>query len=813
MFVDTDMEVICALWEIGGAAMKDFRIDRHTLVLKKPASWWRSLWREALVSGNGVLGASFYGGTKYQTVMLTHTDLWHAGDNQKVPDVHESLARMRAKMDAGEFREASWEIVNELKARGYQSRLEAPLPVGDLNVTITPEGTFSHYQRALFMNRGEVCARWLDGESARETSGFVSRADDTIWYRICAEEPVQVDLKLEMHKNAGEKPGDCVQHIEESKECLATGDYLTYSAENVDGTDYGMAARVWTDGVRETVFGDTLRIKAARQIVIAIKVFIKGKKEENMPDLLEKLAEQDGNYDEALKRHRVLHEPLYGSAELRLGKEEGHCNEKLLEDAFWEASPTELIEKLWNFGRYLFISGTREDSNPFAMYGLWAGSYRPVWAHNMANENLQMIYWHCFAGNLGTIHEAVFRYYNERMDAYRENAGKLFGCRGIYMTAGTTPGVSSPTQVVPVIINWIGAGGWLAQHYVRYAAYKKDETYIKKEILPYLNEIAEFYEDFITFYPDGRIKLYPSVSPENTPQNFMPPENVQMAHPMPTTINSTIDLAIIKEFFTNMLKLSQKYGMYEERRPLWEKILSSIPPYKTNEYGAVREWQEDIFEDRYDHRHLSHIYPVFPGYEVNSVDNEKELVSYKKAVGLRKIDAQTGWSMAHMAAIYARFDDGEGAMECLDNMAKACLLPNFFTLHNDWRGMGITLDMEAAPVQLDAIMGYVNAVQEMIFYSSETLLKLLPALPERMKKGSIKRFRYADGSLDMSWNVDENSFEAVFEAVCPHVIRVKLPVYWKDYAVSCENAEIIREEDGILWADYKTGGKLKINVV
>ena len=808
--------------------MRDFTVNRDTMVLKNPASWWRNLWREALVSGNGVLGGSFYGGSKHQTVMLTHTDLWHAGENQEVPDVHEALQRMRDKMDAGEFREASWEIVNELKKKGYQSKLESPLPVGDLKITIVPKGTFSHYQRALFMDSGEACSQWLSMGKLYETCGFVSRADDMILYRICSEDTLEADLKLDMHKNAGEKLGDYVNHIEESKESRAFDSYLTYTAANVDGTDYGMAAKIVTDGEVEELFCDTLRVKNARQIVVAVKVFIRGEKEADIERLLKELADFDGDYEAALKRHKALHEPLYRSAELILG-EEGHCNEELLQQALWESSEPELVEKLWRFGRYLFISGTREDSNPFALYGLWAGSYRPIWAHNMANENLQMIYWHCFTGNLSAIHEAVFRYYNERMDEYRKNAGRLFGCRGIYMTAGTTPGVSSPTQVVPVIINWIGAGGWLAQHYVQYARYKKDEVYIKTEILPYLNGVAEFYEDFITFYPDGRIKLYPSVSPENTPQNFMPPENIQMAHPMPTTINSTIDLAIIKEFFTNMLVLSEEYGMYEDRRSLWEKILASIPPYKTNALGAIREWQEDTFEDRYDHRHLSHIYPVFPGYEVNSVDNKEELEAYKKAVSLRKIDAQTGWSMAHMAAIYARFDDGEKAMECLDNMAKSCLLPNFFTLHNDWRGMGITLDMDPSPVQLDAIMGYVNAVQEMIFYTSENLLKLLPALPEKLKKGSVKRFQYANGSLDMSWDMEKNEFEAVLEAKAPHTIRVKLPERFADCEISCEGAVAVREDsavrsteaygeaacgktEAILRVTYEQGGKLYLHV-
>ena len=160
---------------------------------------------------------------------------------------------------------------------------------------------------------------------------------------------------------------------------------------------------------------------------------------------------------------------------------------------------------------------------------------------------------------------------------------------------------------------------------------------------------------------------------------------------------------------------------------------------------------------------------------------------YKKAVALRKIDAQTGWSMVHMAAIYARFDEGEKAAECLDNMAKSCLLSNFFTLHNDWRGMSITLDMDPAPVQLDAALGYVNAVQEMILYASKDLLKILPALPKRLNSGKIRNFCYPDGEISLCWNRQEKMLRVKMTAARSHTIRVCLPDYvgiyrWKSGA-------------------------------
>ncbi len=790
--------------------MEQYRVDKNTLKLSYPASFWRNIWREALVSGDGTLGASFLGGSKYQTVIINHAKLWGGGSNAILPDVSQALGRMRARMDQGEYKEASWEIVNELKNKEYQAHMETPFPLGALKAVIAPKGTFRHYQRLLFMDKGVAAAEWLDNGSIRRTEGFVSRKEHMVLYRICAEQSdLDVSLWLDMHENAGEKTNDIRDYIKSHKKSWSKGRELIYLSENTDQSVYGMVARIYTEGTCREEQENQLHVTNAANLVIGLKVFVKGDPENEIPRLQKELEAFDGDYDRALKEHITLHRLLYHSARLSFAHEQNHTNEELLQEAFTEEASPELVEKLWKFGRYLFISGTREDGNPFPLYGLWAGSYRLPWPHNMANENLQMIYWHCFTGNLSKLHEAVFHYYNQRLEIFRDNARKLYGCRGIWIPAGTTPGVAVPCQIVPVIINWTGAAGWLAQHYIKYATYKRDKTYIKEEILPYLLEVAEFYQDFITFDSNGNIKLYPSVSPENTPDNYMPPKGVQMAHPMPTTINATMDLAIIKEFFTNLGEIASICEGLEEKLPLWKKIVDSIPPYQTNEKGAIKEWQGDGFADNYNHRHLSHIYPVFPGTEINSVDNNGELESYKKAVSLRKIDAQTGWSMAHMAAIYARFEDGEKAMECLDNMARACLLPNFFTLHNDWRGMGITLDMDPAPVQLDAIMGYVNGVQEMLFYAENDLIKLLPALPKKLSVGEVEGFCYAWGSVDMRWDRERENFQAKIYAVTEHKIRIKLPEIFKNYKIDAENVEYTKE-DGILSACFKKGGILKM---
>ena len=280
----------------------------------------------------------------------------------------------------------------------------------------------------------------------------------------------------------------------------------------------------------------------------------------------------------------------------------------------------------------------------------------------MANENIQMMYWHTNIGNLEELNKALLDYYISRLDSFKECAKKLYGCNGIFIPAGTTPNMPLPCQLVPVIINWTGAAGWLAQYYYKYYSYTGDTEYLHSVVLPFMKAAADFYEDFIVFDKNGHIKIYPSVSPENSPLNFIPKDNVDMAHPMTSAVNSTMDLAIIKELFTNLIELCVEHNIYGNKIKIWENIVNSIPEYSVNKDGAVKEWQDDDFEDRYYHRHLSHIYPVFPGDEITTND---DMVSvFEKAVDLRDISAQTGWSQAHMASIYARFNRGNDAMDC-----------------------------------------------------------------------------------------------------------------------------------------------------
>lgn len=810
---------------------------RNTIILKTPASWHGDMWREGLPSGNGVIGALVYGNVAEETILINHCRLWHWGIKNELPDISYTLAETRRLIDEGKFWEANWISANALKEKGYEAKLASPCPLCDIKVDMGDRGVFKKYRRMLNMETGEVTVTWLEGNCRFERKAFVSRADNILVYKITSEmNNLGADIYIQLHETFDKDTEKMREEVKDSLEITAEGNYIYYAATNDNGKDFGAVMKVvCDDGSLSAGENGRIKISGSSSVTAYCCFFANSEREKEfglLKEKLEKITNSPCSYESCLERHVKLHKALFESVDIKLACEEaeqekmGLSNEELILDAYEDIASNALIEKVWRFGRYLMISGTSEseESLPFPLYGLWAGKYRLAWPHNMANENIQMIYWHTMVGGLEYTMKAFINYYTGMMDEFRLNARRLFGCSGIYIPAGTTPGMGFPNQIVPVIMNWIGAAGWLAQHFYKYYKFSGDEKLLREKILPFMYEAAQFYMDYIVFDESGHCKIYPSVSPENTPKSLMPSEEYEhLAHPCPSAINATMDFAIIKELLGNLIEGATITGMYQDMVSKWQEILKAIPEYQKNPDGDIKEWMHPALTDRYTHRHLSHIYPVFPGTEyVMGRDDPDMLAAFELAVNKRVLGSQTGWSLAHMSCIYSRLEKPDKALECLDILIRSCLINSFFTLHNDWRWMGLTLGRGSfAPIQMDANMGFVNAVQEMLIFVSDDIVKLLPACPERFKKGKAENLRFMTGRVSFEWDRDKKYFSCIFEACRDTKIKVILPGFAGKYkltgghtaAGSSETAGIAIDriiEGNSLNIDMKAGEKLNI---
>ncbi len=736
----------------------------YLLQLETPANTWKSRWREALPLGNGTVGASVYGMVWKETIMLNHTDLWWKGSAPDLVDVSDVLPQIRADLAADEPFAADARMADAFAARGYQPKMHTPLPVCDLQIEMPTVHPFKHYTRQLDMAKGEVSVAWQDGDLHFARNAFVSRADDLFACQMTEAngKPFSVSLALAVHDIADLPPevSDVQAYLPQNPQHLGDGDCFAYTAQNEDGTDFGAVARVLHKGGVLTHTPAGVQVSDATEVVVYLKIFVKAQRAQAIAGARGQLSAFALPYAAALQRHAALHAPLLQSATLSLSAEgaaqggEATTNERLLLDAYQGEASLPLLEKLWNYGRYLLIAASREGGNPCHLYGLWCGDYEGMWTFNMVNENLQMMYWQALTGNMPQLLLAVFDYIERLLPDFKENAQKLYGCRGIYVPAPTTPVTGLLQLPYPHILYWTGGAGWVGQHYYDYYRFTGDKAFLQQRAIPYLKEVALFYEDFFTLDQNGYYQSAPSNSPENMPGNYWQ-YKVEHDIEMKTTMNATMDFAIAKETLVNLIEGCTLCGIEAESIAHWQGMLAKIPPYQINADGALQEWLHPFYTDNYHHRHQSHLYPFFPGNEIHKGDGalyDACVTAVKKRLSVG-INQQTGWSLAHMANNYARMGESELALDCLDMICRACMLNNFMTVHNDWRTMGIGLQMPPAPIQLDANMGLSAAINEMLVQSYHHKILLLPALPARFAVGNVTGLRTAQGVLvAIEWN-------------------------------------------------------------
>lgn len=750
---------------------------RNLITLKTPAASRGALWREALPSGNGRIGAAVYGGVGRERVLLTHEDLWTGSRTAALPDVSSQLPLVRRLLQAGRSAEAEPILADALRGFGYDPQIGTPLPLGDLIVTIPARQAFRDYSRTLDMSTGEVIVRWRDGDTQYERALFVSRCSDMIVCEIRAHGPAGISaaLTLDLHDrtDARSPDGGPDAPLPTHAQTFASGVFLYYAASNDDGTDFGVVARVSCDDGRIDAEDGNLHVTGAHRILICLRLFVHGERRQDWDHLQTELSAATTKYDRLLRPHAEEHGRLFRAVSLDLcGEGHDRSNEELLLDAYGGETPTALVERLWAYGRYLLLSSSRSGGNPCPLHGLWLGEYRGLWSFNMANENLQMIYWQALPGGMPETLLAVFDYYERRFDDFRANARNLYGCRGILIPANTAPDSGLMKDLQPQILHWTGAAGWIGQHYWDYYLFTGDETFLRERALPFLRETVLFYTDFFVTDKAGNLQSLPSVSPENTPGGGS-------SEGILTAINATMDFAIAREVLTHLIQGAETAAMYRDELDAWRELLARIPAYQVNEDGAVREWQHPLFPDNYHHRHQSHLYPVFPGTELTQSDDPVLFAAFAKAIQKRLViglKEQSGWSLAHMANSYARAGAGDLALECLEILSRTCLLNNLYTTHNDWRDMGIGVDMPWAPFQIDANMGWTAAVQEMLLFSRPGEIALLPAVPEKWRRGRVIGLRCRGGiEVGIEWDRDADVLAVTLLSRTDQSVQVTAP--------------------------------------
>ena len=784
------------------------------LINTYPASGWN----DSTPVGNGIIGASVYGCVYDERILINHEELFNYSRTDEIPDVSDCLAKVRALMDEKKYSEAETYYTKALNEKGYNLAKGKFFPAFDIRMIFGTIGAPMNYLRELDMQRGVCTVSYEDNGDKCVRRIFASMTDRLVLINIKKEKPFNMIFALERHDLA-----DCVGYVPPDKFGSFSRDGYVYSRCKTEGKlDYsGIIKVLYTDGEMSCiekarkrkidmegalVLDNSIKITGASEVTLAFNIVPEAEDFDKMREDVDKFTM---SFDQALKVHSDKFSSLFLKTSFELCEgEDNASNEELLMRSYSGKVDNRMMQKMADYGRYLLISSSYGCNCPANLQGVWNGAYSPAWACTyFNNENIQMAYWQAYAGGLADTVMPLFNLYDKFKDHYRENASHLFGCKGILLPLFMDNRSGRKDNLQPHVLYWTGSSAWISAIYYDYYQYTLDKKFLLERAYPFMKESAEFYEDFLVYGKDGKLMSYPSDSPENRPNG-----DFEGAGELSVSINATMDIALVRELLTNLVSVCETFLIDSEKCLKWKAMLRDLPEYEINEDGAIKEWLHPDFKDNYQHRHQSHIYPLFPGFEINEQDNKELYDAAKVAVEKRLcigLKDQSGWSLAHMANIFARLGNGNKAKECLDLLVRFCTGDNLYTYHNDWRNMGVTLKYihgGHAPFQIDANMGYTAAVYEMLMYSDLDKIKLLPALPDEWRQGRINNLR-TRGGLGVSIEWSEHTLSVCITADFDKDINIGAPC---GYNLQNGGHALSKYGDGFILLSLKAGDKIEL---
>lgn len=721
------------------------------ILLGSPAK----IWEEGFPIGNGKIGAMVLGNYDKERIALNTDELWSGYGKEKVQKNSSGiLEEIRKSIQNGKY-----DTVEEKMKNNFLNEWnESFLPLGDLYFQYLDTEKPVGYKRILDLEHGIAKCEFQRGEKRICTKAFCPVNPRVFVVKISSDKKQNVKIWLDSILRHNIKAlgntiflwGTAPSNVQPNYyECENP---VTYSEKN-KGMGFCAGLYVVSDGILVEENGEIL-VKDSREIICYITAetgfdaetgriskSVQEVKEECRKNISEAV---NWSFIDIYKEHKQEFSSIYNRMNISLTDyEEQRYTDDRLKVFGKESDDLGMVELFFHYGRYLLISCSREGTMAANLQGMWNDKMRAPWSSNYTtNINLQMNYWMAEKANLPEMHMPLFELLRHCVENGRKVAKEQFGCRGwvanhnIDCWYQTSP-VGMQTPKNPVKYGYFPiASGWLCLHIWEHYLYTQDEGFLEKYYFVF-REACVFYEDYLKEI-DGKYVTIPSTSPENLYRDSKGRECA-------LSIGTTIDISIIRMLFKAFLKTAKILKKDEEMCGRLKKIVSVLPDYQIGGKGTLMEWSQDYEEVYPEHRHLSHMVGLYPGREI--LEKPYLWSACEKTLECRTMEGPA-WSKVWKSCLWARLGEGEKAYEQLCR-----LLEYMYSTEIQYSESGCFCNLLCTPpFQIDGNLGIPAAIMEMLVLDTEKKVKLLPAIPQKWKNGSVTGMKIMGGhELNFSW--------------------------------------------------------------